>query len=546
MVWLLQSAILAPTRAAGLADADDKGESFWFRLSNSLGVVMRKKMTPSSGEKSWFSNLFGRFSLSDAGNVAIIFAVAMVPIVMAAGMAVDLARSLVVRQQLGQALDAVALSIGGRPGLTDEQREDLAEEFFKANYPDFDMGQITDFSIVANELTVEASGTAEVDTTIMGIFGFDSLSITQSVEVTRELGGLEVVMVLDNTGSMSGSKIQALRDSATTLVETLFDEDDGSGLLRIGLVPFAAAVNVGTDALANGWIDDEAQSSIAGENFTIGVNVLDLYDNIPNFAWNGCIETRAEPYDTSDDEPTDANPDTLWLPFFAPDERNGDDDYDNSYLKDKIGGSADTRQRYTGKYNGTNAKTSNNRGPHRGCTVAEIMPLTDNETALIDAIDDMGASGWTHIPIGLAWGQRVLSPQQPYDEGSEYDDNEWRKALIVLTDGENTVDMEPSGNHNISEYSAYGYLAEGRLGTTTESGFVTALDDKTSSLCEDLKDNDVEVYSLTFEIDDDDVQALMRNCASSVDNYFDSPSESELEAAFEAIAVALSNLRISR
>ena len=510
---------------------------------------MRKKVNSFRRDKTRPSNLFKRFFRSNAGNVAIIFAAAMVPIVMAAGMAVDLARTLVVRQQLGQALDAVALSIGGRPGLTDQEREDLAEEFFKANYPDFDMGQITDFTIVANELTVEASGTAELDTTIMRIFGFDTLSVTQSVEVTRELGGLEVVMVLDNTGSMSGSKIAALRNSATTLVETLFDEDDGSGLLRIGLVPFAAAVNIGTDSLANGWIDDEAESSLAGENFSAGVNVLDLYDDMPNQSWNGCVEARPEPYDMSDEPPSDADPDTLWVPYFWPDEPDDDnpedDNYDNDYIDDGFASwvDVDTRQRDTSKYDGA-SYSGTSRGPLRDCTLPQVLPLTDDETIILDAVDDMIADGYTHIPLGIAWGRRVLSPTPPFDEGSEYDDNEWRKAIIILTDGENTIDREY--DHNRSNYSAYGYLEEARLGTKSQYTFVNKLDAKTAAICEELKDDDVEVYSITFEIDDADVQTLMRNCASAEANYFDSPSESELQAAFEAIAVALSNLRISR
>ena len=508
---------------------------------------MRNMLTPSRRIKGRRSNLFGRFFKSDSGNVAIFFAAALIPIMLAAGMAVDLARTLVVRQQLGQALDAVALSIGGRPGLTDQERQDLAEEFFKANYPELKVGEITDFTIVANELTVEASGTAELDSTIMGMFGFETLSVTQSVEVTRELGGLEVVMVLDNTGSMSGTKISALRSSATTLVETLFDEDDGSGLLRIGLVPFAAAVNIGTDSLANGWIDDEAQSSIAGENFSPGTNVLDLYDDLTNRSWNGCVEARPEPYDTSDEPPSDANPDSLWVPYFWPDEPKriapDYDRYDNNYIGDGISGDVDTRQRYTGKYAGKSVSDAS-EGPLRDCDHPAIMPLTDNEGDILDAIGDMIADGYTHIPIGIAWGRRVLSPTPPFEEGSEYDDNEWRKAIIILTDGENTIDTEP--DHNLSNYSAYGYLSEGRLGTTSSTTFVNKLNTKTSALCEELKDDEVEVYSITFEIDDDDVQTLMRNCASSESNYFDSPSESELEAAFEAIAVALSNLRISR
>ena len=47
-------------------------------------------------------------------------------------------------------------------------------------------------------------------------------------EVTRDSKGLEVALVLDNTGSMLQSgKLQALKDSATTLIDTVWATKGG-------------------------------------------------------------------------------------------------------------------------------------------------------------------------------------------------------------------------------------------------------------------------------------------------------------------------------
>ncbi len=70
----------------------------------------------------------------------------------------------------------------------------------------------------------------------------------------------------------------------------------------------------------------------------------------------------------------------------------------------------------------------------------------------------------------MVWGWRVISPTEPFTEGVAYDDDTWQKVIIVLTDGANTIDDEST--HNGSNYSAYGYLNEGRLGTTSSTAFV--------------------------------------------------------------------------
>ena len=49
----------------------------------------------------------------------------------------------------------------------------------------------------------------------------------------------------------------------------------------------------------------------------------------------------------------------------------------------------------------------------------------------------------------------VLSPEVPFTEGVEYDDEDTVKAIVLLTDGENWLGN--LNNHNKAYYNAYGW-----------------------------------------------------------------------------------------
>ena len=74
------------------------------------------------------------FFKSDRGNIAMMFAITLVPLVIAAGAGLDFARAMLVRQQMGEALDAAALAVGSTPNLTQSSAQALAQTYFNANY----------------------------------------------------------------------------------------------------------------------------------------------------------------------------------------------------------------------------------------------------------------------------------------------------------------------------------------------------------------------------------------------------------------------------
>ncbi|NWG46284.1 MAG: hypothetical protein HXY25_07020 [Alphaproteobacteria bacterium] len=502
------------------------------------------------------------------GNVAMIFGISLIPLLIAAGTAVDMSRAVIVKSRLSKAIDAAGLAVGGSIGKTQQELEQIASDYFYANYPYDKLGQTTQFNVSVSDNIVSIDATAEVSTTLMKIAGMDKVEVHSSAEIIRETKKLEVALVLDNTGSMSSNgKIGALRTAATELINIIFGDNPSPDHLTVSLVPFVTAVNIKNEEFDWSWIDGaqgrDALAQFHGVNFLpmpdgSKVNHLDLFDNIANADWRGCVETRPAPYDTDDTEPSIANPDTLFVPYFWPDEPDtGGSDFHNKYATDKLasypGGLADTeanRQANWAKYDGSNVTVDetpmDTAGPNKSCATP-LVPLTRDKQRLLTEIANMQPwnNSGTNNAEGLAWGLRVLSPTPPFTTGAAWDDPETRKALIVLTDGENQI-FGGYSQLNKSNYSSVGYLSLNRLGTTSYQTAKGKLNAKVIEVCDELKAQKVRIYAITFQVSAAAIKDTFLACASDPTLYFNSPSNADLQDVFRAIGQDLSNLRLSK
>ncbi|GLK52566.1 TadE/TadG family type IV pilus assembly protein [Maricaulis virginensis] len=490
------------------------------------------------------ANRMMMFARATRGNVAMIFALVLTPLTVLSGGAVDLNQALNARTRLSQALDAAALAVGVQTSISETDAATLARDFLSANYQNREIGSVQNLVVSLDTVNdrVRVSAESKIETIVLGLIGIPYLTVAWETEVQRARSELELVMVLDNTGSMGGSKISSLRSAGLLLTDILFDGAD-AGMLRIGLVPFSSTVNVGTRFERAWWMDPDGLSPVHSENFSPAANRWDIYDTIRNRDWTGCVEARPIPHDIEDTPPSAGDPETLFVPYFAPDESDRGS-YSNDYLDDDMGGYDErARMRNTSKY--TNAWISG-AGPGWGCTARPITPLTSHRGTIDDAIDDMIASGTTNIPNGIGWGVRVLSPGEPFTGGAPFDQDDTIKAMVVLTDGENVINGR--SNQNYSDYSGYGYARDGRVGVVSSSSgtLSNALDARTLAACEYAKSLGIRVYTITFQVSSTSTRNMMRDCASNPYLYFDSPSESALRSAFEMIAGDLTNLRLSR
>ncbi len=503
------------------------------------------------------ANKLSRLLFNKQGNVAIIFALALLPTLAAIGAAVDITRALQVKARLNSALDAAGLAAGKKIDASDAVIIETANAYFQANYPADALGVPGALSVNITDDKIQLSVTANVETTIMKIMGFNDIDVSSTNEISREVTGLEIALALDNTGSMAGTKLANLKTASHELINILFGNDNSPLHLKMSLVPFAAGVNVGP-LFDPAWLDMAGQSSIHSENFTAGTNLWTLYDNITNRNWNGCVIERPNGLDEQDVPPTAGNPDTFFVPWFVPDEPDGSNPtYPNSYLPDG-GFSSSTskadRQKSTVKYPASGVAISSSisasKGPNHNCKDTQtITPLTNDKLLLESRIDAMVAAHLTHIPIGLAWGWRTLSPEAPYTEGELYTDQNNIKALVLMTDGENTI--SGTSNHNLSTFTGYGYLSKaaahyGDPSINTQSEAENELDAKTTRMCNKIKAAGIRVYTIAFQVTAPTTLSLLQSCANSPDQFFASSSGAALSEAFKTIATELASLRLSK
>ncbi|MGA7545460.1 MAG: TadE/TadG family type IV pilus assembly protein, partial [Methyloceanibacter sp.] len=226
------------------------------------------------------SPLLRAFARERGGNVAILFGFALIPMLLATGAAVDYGRAALVHQRMGDAADASGLAIGSWIDLTQGEMMTKAQQYFDANYPPSSLGTVgkLNVSFSGDNITVSVSGT--VQTTFMRMANIDHIDVGATSTITKKLRNLELVLVLDTTGSMaSNGKIGALQTAAKQMMTTLFNGKSTSDTLKVGVVPFAAAVNIGVANLNSGWLDTTAASKISYEDFIKSppVKVLDLY-----------------------------------------------------------------------------------------------------------------------------------------------------------------------------------------------------------------------------------------------------------------------------
>jgi Flp pilus assembly protein TadG len=526
------------------------------------------------------------FAHDRRGNLSIAFAMSLVPMVAASGVAIDYSRISSSRAALQSALDAGVLASSTESnGRTESQLRTTVETFLAANkrgnvYKNlsFTVGATDDWTVVAN-------ASACVDLLIAGALGGGSQQcFTVTSEAKRGKNHLEVVLVLDNTGSMdtASDRIGNLRTAAKSLVSTLRNAATGDRTVKISLVPFVTSVNVKGIGFSTSWIDTAAQNPLHGINFDppsgspagTRVNHFQLFSNLA-LTWKGCVEARPAPYNLSDTPPTAGNPSTLFVPYFAPDEPgnagpggNSSSAYNNSYLNDGVSGTDTEKQRSVAKYTVTMStdpvpvpirptpivetaallKGGNNltNGPNRACPTP-IVPLTTDYDLLntnIDAMRHWNGSG-TNVSEGLMWGWRVLSPEPPYTDGKPFNDPTVQKVVVLLTDGENVV-YGASGTTNKSDYGSYGFLSSGRFGVQDQTAAARNVDGWVQQTCTNLKNQGVMIYTITLEAGTTANRNLYGPCASRPDMYFDSPGASQLSGIFRNIAQQLVTLKLTK
>ena len=241
------------------------------------------------------------------GSTISMMAVGLIPAIAALGGAIDAGRMYIVRSQLQTGVDAAALAGARAFGITGAgptSRTSQVATYFDGNFsrtPAY-MGttEITltpTFETVngINVTTVRAS--AKVQMSFMKIFGIPPKTLRATAMAELQPRPLEVMMVLDNTGSMRANltggktRITALKEAANSFVDILFQGGTQRRDLALGFVPYDVTVNVGH------LLQSRRPGSVAAvDGFNAGL--VGTWPTNP-YAWKGCVMNDSTVRDVS-------------------------------------------------------------------------------------------------------------------------------------------------------------------------------------------------------------------------------------------------------
>lgn len=476
------------------------------------------------------TSILDRFARDDKGNIAMLFGLFLIPLLAIGGIALDFLNLQRVRTTALEAADGAILAAARaheeNASLTRAQIEEIAWKFFRSNTSDPAPDIITRdaFTLSMSDETshekfrININGT--LDTHLLAVVGRPQLPVTIVSEAMQaNPGALEIALVLDNTYSMVGTKISTLQQSASELVDTLMaDPAQGN---KVALIPFAQYVNVGLHNRNRHWID------VPDDTTETGMHELCSYQTQP-VEGQTCEMRPSVCPSIRDGVRVDKPCDRLFCngvmvePVYICEIREATisrlwsgcvgsrpypyDTSDTGYDIERVPGL---------------------QGVH--CPKA-ITPLTTERQMVKFAIGQMiASSSETYTPTGLLWGYRALTPEAPFDEAASFEEianQGGRKILILMSGGENTVSAQyPEHFRNDDGAAANTLMGE---------------------ICTNIKNADIELYTIAFEVSDQQIRDYLQDCASDAGHFYDAQDSDALRIAFKSIARSLSELALVR
>lgn len=511
-----------------------------------------------------------------SGNVFMLSAAALLPLLAMIGSALDMSIVYMARARLQNACDSGVLA--GRQLMAgtvfNTAVEDEADRFFNFNFPDGANGASNiEFAVVQNgddeaELLGEASAT--IPTILMKIFGYRTTDISVTCDAKKDFGHNDIVLVLDVTGSMAqnasgggGPKISRLRAGARGIYTALANVPNTT--TRYGIVPYSHTVNVAR-SLANNDIlrdqtyagnfsyqycdtdtryiwncqnltaDDRPNTGFSNNNTKYTHNVSEQPSgsrtvNIRNSSWatsnnvnssittfrtsgDGCIEERASIGSST-------NPIRI----------------QNTVTRNDIDlrstGSNDVARQF-GRYD-----PGVQRGQSQvGCpSEARVLQTYASETAFQTAINNSTArvTGGTYHDVGLLWGARFISSTGFFaaNNPSEITNVPVNKHIVFMTDG-----MLDTGARLYSAHGIEQYQNRTQGGGTQNSRHIARFD----ATCDVAKSMGITIWVIALDVGaTEDIEP----CATSSSHFFISDG-SDLEQVFARIGQGIGRLRLTQ
>lgn len=448
-------------------------------------------------------NILTQYKRNTSGSVAVISAILATVLLIGIGVAIDYASMVSKRTYLQNVADSAILA-AVLSGETDQAKLQLiADEFIaSSDYPD---ATVTVSTTKDDTAIIEISQSQEM--LFMGAFGEDEKVISASTEVP--LAGsakLNLALVLDTTGSMEGSRMTALKTATENLMSEFSGINDGGENVKISVVPFADYVRISENNEGQIWLN-------VAPDETVSWQVLDE-ENSTNCRQVGSGETATT-------------------------------ECDNAVYKTETGeiswaGCMASRRDGYHKIPGYNGRRMQGPAGHMSCGshYNEMSPLTSDLSTINPKIAGLNSYGKTYLPSGLIWGWRTLDASLPFTESAQDDKTLVNDVLLLMTDGSNTTSLngERDDFDGIFHWSYSNRIEEQRV----------EADQLTLELCTSVKNQNIQIITVAFEVDDADTRNMLKSCASSGKDFYNATDAAKLKKAFSDIGAGLNEIRLIR
>lgn len=526
------------------------------------------------------------FVRAEQGATAVVFGLACVVVIIAGGVGLDMARAMVLKARMAEALDAAGLAVGSTSGLNQNQMQTMAQQYFNANYPSSALGTPGNVSVSVggtNGSTISLSVTGTVPTTLMQLAQIPSLSVTVNNQISKSLTKLWVALPLDNTGSMletdstGTSKLEALKTATHQLLTILQNAASNPGDVKVAIIPFSKDVNVGTGNVNASWIKWdvwEAAPANGTPSGSVGPGSSCPYSNSDE-------GYRCQSTPTNDSSIVSNIPSSgAYKGYICPSIDNGSDNsgfryryYNGCYNSVATWSCTGSTCSCTGKSNCTCTGSGsskvciqtpwlhtwivNDHDTWSGCVMdrdqnhdtLNTMPTGSGEpakqfpaennlscvpsvmygtmsydwTALHGEVDAMQAGGATNQTIGMSWGWQAFTQGPPLQATALPQDT--TRVIIHLSDGLNTQNRWDGNGSSQSN----------------------AVDARMAAACANAKADGIVVYTVYVDLNGTNGNStVMQNCATDANHYFDLTTSGQIISTFNQIGQTLANLHVSQ
>ena len=469
---------------------------------------------------------FASFGHKEDGAITIFACFMVFMMLMVCGIAVDLMQNEMMRTRVQNTLDRAILAASDldQPLPPDEVVDDY---FAKAGMIEMlDNVEITPGAELptTNFRVVSAEARTTTPAIYMALTGVDTLPVYTAGTAEETIENTEISLVLDISGSMrNNGKIGNLRTAAKQFIDAVL-EAGAANTTSVNIVPYAGQTNPGPLVFARAggnpfatFIEDET-----GEMLLYGDTITDEDGNtieIPHNSKSSCLDL------------TTADFSNINLPSGGYTQ--------TSHFMNWVIDAPTMDWGWCPQNNSAIQYAQNNAGTLK--TFIDDIRLHDGTGTQYGMKYGVALLNPTSNSTFKALSEQGLVPPQFKDRPAAFDDDDTRKFIVLMTDGQITDQFRPSDPVDVLnptlELNARG---DDKTRFSTRSTNVTNF----YSVCTQAKDAGITVYTIAFEAPQNAITE-MRNCATSP-AFFYKVEGIEISSAFKSIARQINELRLTR